>query len=131
MGRTKKIDYMRTEFLVDVVDNVIRSQEDGVSKLQGERTNIGGVYFEAEKVENNTYKVISRPNGRVDNAIKDHLYLIRNFEQQYGRVHEIKFMARGAAQTETEYRIPYVIDGDTLKPVNAWDNYQSFPLIYE
>lgn len=124
MARTKGMGYMRTEFLVDVVDNVIRTQEGGIEYLTT-RTNMGGINFEAEKVGESTFKVISRSNGVV-NAMRDHMHLVRGFEQGVGRVHEIRIMGRPSAGKDPKFTVRYVIDGDNLVPYNRWDNYPRY-----
>lgn len=129
MGRTKKIDYLRTQFRVDVESTVYRLQEDGIDNLKT-RTNLAGVYFEATHVEGNTFLIVSRPNG-IKNAIKDHLFLVRNFEAQFGRVYEIELLGRPTTgHKKDHYCISYEIAENQLKPVNEWDNYPIYDLEY-
>jgi len=121
MGRTKGLDYMRTEFLVDVVDNVVRTQPDGIVYLTT-TTGMGGIRFEAERVGESTFKVISRSNGVV-NAMRDHMYLIQGFERSVGRVHDIRIMGRPSAGRNPEFTIRYIIKDSKLIPYREWENY--------
>lgn len=127
MGRTKKIDYMRTIFMVEIQPSHYFGGVESTTENLENRTNLSGIDFTQEKISEGVYQITSRTRFPKF-AIQDHFFLIRNFEKQYGRVYDIKFLARGSAVKYTEYNIPYAIVEDKLQPVNEWENFQAFEL---
>ena len=111
--------------MVEIQPSVYHGDEARTANDLENRTNLAGVYFTQEKVSEGVYKITTRSNGVV-NAMKDHMFLVRNFEGQYGRVYDIRIMARSVRKNDNDFNIRYIIKDDTLVPYREWENYTKY-----